>query len=87
MIMTQKKQPSDKHDENTIPTEKQPLTQSGIFKGYSTIINFNSKKLLRCAVTALVLTTLAAGCEAGVEEEEELEEESLVPRIERLVAT
>ncbi len=50
------------------------------------MIEFSSKKILHWAATALVLTALAAGCESGVEEEEELEEEGVVPRIERLAA-
>jgi len=56
------------------------------FVRYLTMVDFNAKKLLCWTVTAFVLTALATGCEAGVEEEEELEEEGLVPRIERFVA-
>lgn len=45
------------------------------------MIEFSSKKLLRWTAVSVVFLALAAGCEAGGEEEE-MEEEGMLPGVE-----
>ncbi len=49
------------------------------------MIEFSSKKLLRWTAMSLVFLALAAGCEAGGEEEDE--EEGMLPGVEMPFAT
>ena len=50
------------------------------------MIEFSSKKLLRWTAMSLVFLALAAGCETGGEEEE-MEEEGMLPGVEQPFAT